>query len=157
MSYKTVKEVLDHVAHWQKRVADFCEDVADESRDDRAAALMDYFAGHERELQRVLTNYADADRQGVLDTWIQHTSEDDVRLFFQKADLDPDQPLEAAVGKVVEFDDRLRDMYRSLAENSQVPPRVQAVFQNLLEAEEWQTLRNAWSATESEQYSGGVA
>ena len=48
-------------------------------------------------------------------------------------------------------------MYRTLAESSQGPPKVQAVFQNLLDAQSWQTLRNAWSATESEQFSAGVA
>ena len=157
MSYKTVRELFDHVGRWQKRVEDFCEEVADRASDDRTTAMMDYFAAHERELKRVLANYPDGDRQGVFDTWIQHTSEDDVRIFFQKADLDPDQPLDEAVATVVEFDDRLRGMYRTLSESSQVPPRVQAVFQNLLEAQEWQTLRNSWSASESEQHAEGVA
>ena len=155
MSYKTVQELFDHVEGWQKRITEFCEEVADRSADDRTTALMDYFAGHERELQRILADYSAADREGVMNTWIQHTSEDDVRTFFQKVDLDPDQSLDAATSKVTEFDDRLREMYRTLSESSQVPPRVQAVFQNLLEAQEWQTLRNAWSATESEQFSEG--
>ncbi|QDT17084.1 hypothetical protein [Alienimonas californiensis] len=157
MSYKTVRELFEHVGRWQKRVEEFCEDVADRSANDRTSAMMNYFAGHERELGRILNEYPKTERAGVLDTWIQHTSEDDVRTFFQKADLDPDQPLDEATATVVEFDDRLRDMYRTLSESSQVPPRVQAVFQNLLEAQEWQTLRNSWSASDSEQYSEGVA
>ncbi|MFH5803126.1 hypothetical protein [Alienimonas sp. DA493] len=157
MSYKTVRELFQHVERWQQRVEEFCEEVADRSSDERTTAMMDYFAGHERELRRILDQYPKDERNGLLDTWIQHTSEDDVRTFFQKVNLDPDQSLDEATATVVEFDDKLRDMYRTLSESSQVPPRVQAVFQNLLEAQEWQTLRNSWSASDSEQYSEGVA
>ena len=157
MSYKTVRELFDHVGRWQARVEEFCEEVADRSADDRTTALMDYFAAHERELKRILAEYPDSARQGVLDTWIQHTAEDDVRTFFRTADLNPDQSLEEATATVVEFDERLREMYRTLSESGQVPPRVQAVFQNLLDAQNWQTLRNAWSVSDSEQYAEGVA
>ncbi|NNJ27147.1 hypothetical protein [Alienimonas chondri] len=155
MAYKTVRELFEVVHRWQKRVTAFCEEVAERSADEQTTALMDYFAAHERELGRLMSNYPETVREGILDTWIQHTSEDELRTFFQKVDLDPDQSLDEATAMVVEFDDRLRDMYRTLSESSQVPPRVQAVFENLLDAQEWQTLRNAWSATESEQFSEG--
>lgn len=87
VSYKTVRELFDHVGRWQKRVAEFCEEVADRSASDQTTALMDYFAGHERELKRLLSDYTAADRDGVLNTWIQHTSEDDVRTFFKRPTL----------------------------------------------------------------------
>ena len=163
MSYKTVGELLKHVADYQQTVREYCEAVADRQggaaggRDDRAAAMLDYFAGHEREAEKILANYASSDRKGILDTWLQHTSEDDLRTFFNSERLDPTDSMETAVGKVVEFDRALIEMYRSLADNSQIPPRVQGVFQNLLEMEEWQKFRNAWSASESVQFSEGSA
>jgi len=157
VSYKTVRELFEHVERWQTTVAEFCERVADRTDDDRTRAMMDYFAAHERELKRLLAGFPSIERQGVMETWIQHTSEGELRTFFQKADLNPDQPLDEAVTTVVEFDDRLRGMYQTLSESSQVPPKVQAVFQNLLDAQEWQTLRNSWSAAESEQFAEGVA
>ena len=164
MSYKTVGELLKHVADYQQTVREYCEAVADRhedapaggGKDERAAAMLDYFAGHEREAEKILNNYAASDRQGILDTWLQHTSEDDLRTFFNSERLDPTDSMETAVGKVVEFDRALIEMYRSLADNSQVPPRVQGVFQNLLEMEEWQKFRNAWSASESVQFSEGT-
>ena len=160
MSYKTVGELLRHVADYQQTVREYCEAVADRheaGRDDRAAAMLDYFAGHEREAEKILANYSATDRKGILDTWLQHTSEDDLRGFFNTERLDPTDSMETAVGKVVAFDRALIEMYRSLADNSQVPPRVQGVFQNLLEMQEWQKHRNAWSASESVQHSEGVA
>ena len=159
MSYKTVGELLKHVADTQQTVREYCEAVADGDEaagDDRSAAMLDYFAGHERQAEKILANYSSSDRAGILDTWLQHTSEDDLRQFFNSERLDPTDSMETAVGKVVAFDRALIEMYRSLSENSQVPPRVQAVFQNLLEMEEWQKYRNAWSATESVQFAKGT-
>ena len=156
MSYKTVRELLDHVADYQQTVAEYCEAVADRSPDPRAEAMVDYFAGHEREAQKILTGYAKSDREGILDTWLQFTGEDELREFFNSERMDPDDSLDDAIGKVVDFDRTLVSIYESLSESSQVPPRVQAVFQNLLEMEEWQKYRNAWSATESVQYAGGT-
>ena len=54
-----------------------------------------------------------------------------------------------------EFDDALVEFYKSLANQAQAPPRVNEVFQNLLEAEEWQRLRNAWSIRDSDSFHTG--
>ena len=156
MSYKTVGELLDHVADYQRTVVEYCEAVADRSADPRATAMLDYFAGHEREAEKILANYSASDRKGILDTWLQFTGEEELREFFQTRRLDPDDSMDAAIGKVVAFDRTLISVYESLADASQVPPRVQGVFQNLLEMQEWQKYRNAWSATESEQYAAGT-
>ncbi|MEM9704082.1 MAG: hypothetical protein AAF907_16705 [Planctomycetota bacterium] len=157
MAYKTVRELFDQVEHWRSRVETFCGEVAEGAEDDRVAAMMAYFQQHERQL-RLLTDELPGDRrEGVLNTWLQHTADDDVRRFFRDADLSPDQTLDEATRDVVEFDDRLREMYRTLAESGQTPPEVQSVFRNLLDAQAWQTLRNAWSGVESAQYSEGVA
>jgi len=56
---------------------------------------------------------------------------------------------------ILEFDNALVELYESLANQAQAPPRINEVFQNLLEMQEWQRARNAFSARESDSFVNG--
>ena len=62
---------------------------------------------------------------------------------------------EEVIDMILEFDDELVELYKTLANQAQAPPRINALFQNLLEMEEWQKLRNAWATRESDGHFTG--
>ena len=163
MSYKTVGEILDVVSTWQTRIADYCEEAADAAGDGvgtddpRKRAMMDYFAEHEEQAEAVLAQSDATARKNIRETWLQYTPDEEIRAVFKEHELDPDAPFDEVVSTVIAFDDALMSLYRSLAEGANTPPKVAEFFRSLLDMQEWQTLRNAWSARESASYAEGGA
>jgi hypothetical protein len=56
---------------------------------------------------------------------------------------------------ILEFDNALVELYKTLANQSQAHPRVNELFQGLLSMEEWQRLRNAFAVRESDSFING--
>ena len=154
-SYQQVKDILDQISRWHREILDLCCDGAEPDPDDPMRPLVEYLANHERGAKRVLDRFEPAEREAIRNTWLQYVPAGGVEEVFAKRNLSEPMTSEEAVAMMIEFDDALVELYKSLADQAQAPPRINEVFRNLLEMEEWQRLRNAWSARDSDSFATG--
>jgi hypothetical protein len=154
-SYRTVRDVLRQVAHWhQELLSDCCDDDGTDEHDPYQP-LVEYLAVHESVLKQFLDGAGGHEPDQVVNTWLQYVPADDVERVVRRWKTSQPAKAEDVLEFVLEFDAALVDFYKSLANQAQAPPRVNAVFQNLLDAEEWQKLRNAWAIRDSDSFHSG--
>ena len=152
-SYKQVKDVLKRVSAWHTELLEFC---GDEVPDDSPyKPLVQYLAAHEAAAKQVLDAYEPTARDTILNTWLQYVPAEGVEEVFLSRDLRDDLTPGQVVGMVMEFDNALVSLYRSLADSANSPLKVQEMFRSLLEMQQWQQLRNAWSIRESDSHATG--
>ncbi|QDV20520.1 hypothetical protein Pan153_51950 [Gimesia panareensis] len=73
--------------------------------------------------------------KGVLETWLQFSSDEIIDDAFQEVDLHLGMPPEEIIRNVLLLDTKLVKLYRDLA-NSAPVPRVQELFVDLIQMEE---------------------
>lgn len=154
-SYKTVRDILDRISRWHRELLEYCCEGEEPEADDPFRPLVDYLITHERGAKRVLDRYEPGERDAILNTWLQYVPAERVEEVFTKRKLSQTMSSEEVVAMILEFDEALVELYKTLANQAQAPPRINMVFQSLLEMEEWQKLRNAWSARESDTFLTG--
>ncbi|HEX6986658.1 MAG TPA: hypothetical protein VF170_14855 [Planctomycetaceae bacterium] len=154
-SYKTVREILDRISRWHNELLEHCCEGEEPDENDPFRPLVEYLAAHERGAKAVLDRYEPREREAILNTWLQYVPAERVEEVFTKRSLSERMTSEEVVAMVLEFDDALVELYKTLANQAQAPPRINEVFQSLLDLEEWQKLRNAWSARESDSFVTG--
>lgn len=154
-SYTTVRDVLSHISRWHHELLEQCCEGADPEPHDPFRPLVDYLAVHERTVKQILDHDQRGEREAILNTWLQYVPAEGVEDVVARWRSMESSTAEDVMAFVLEFDDALVEFYKSLANQAQAPPRVNEVFQNLLEAEEWQKLRNAWSIRDSDSFHTG--
>ena len=154
-SYKTVREILNQVSVWHHELLEYCCEGDEPDEDDPFRPLVDYLAGHERAAKHVLDRYKPSERETILNTWLQYVPAEQMDEVFTKRDLEDSQAPEEVVAILLEFDNALVELYKTLANQSQAHPRINELFQGLLEMEEWQRLRNAFAVRESDTFVNG--
>jgi rubrerythrin len=136
MSYKQVHEVLERVKLFYQQLSDYYEDLSDDlPEDDQVHRLLEYMGRHEKAFNRTLAKYERDAAEGVLNTWLQYAPDERTWRALQHAEIRPDMSLDEVMEQALDVDQDLRDMYRQLADESSVP-RVQELFQSLLEMQE---------------------
>ncbi len=154
-SYKTVREILNQVSMWHQALLEHCCEGEESDEGDPFRSLVEYLSAHERASKHVLDRYKPAERDAILNTWLQYVPAEQVDEVFAKRDFrQPKSPLDV-VGMILEFDNALVELYKTLANQAQAPPRINEVFQALLDMEEWQSLRNGFAARESDTFVTG--
>ena len=154
-SYKTVGEILKQISRWQQDLLDRCCEGEEPDPGDPFHPLVEYLVGHEKSVQKVLHHFAPDERDAILNTWLQYVPAEQIDAVFAKRELSNRMTSEEVIDMILEFDDELVELYKTLANHAQAPPRINALFQNLLEMEEWQKLRNAWATRESDGHFTG--
>jgi hypothetical protein len=152
-SYKTVREVLERISSWHRELLDFCSE--EQGDDDPLRPLVEYLSSHERDARRVLDRFEPRERETILNTWLQYVPAEPVEAVLVRAANCTDLTSEDQTALILAFDDALADFYKSIADQSQAPPRVNDVFRSLLEMQQHQALRNAWSIRESDSFLTG--
>lgn len=154
-SYKTVREILNQVSIWHHELLEQCYEGDEPEQHDPYRPLMEYLSEHERAAKHVLDRYKPSERETILNTWLQYVPGEQVDEVFRKRDLEEAQAPEEVVAMILEFDNALVELYKTLANQSQAHPRVNELFQGLLDMEEWQRLRNAYAVRESDSFING--
>jgi rubrerythrin len=147
MPYDQVRDVLKNVRSFHKELAQTCEELAEQTDDERLQLLMDIVQKHEERFSTVLGQYESDTAEGVLNTWLQYAPTEEIQTALQSARLADANGIGEVAEKVWEFEQALIALYRQLAESISAP-RVQELFQTLLEQEENKTGRYAWSLEE---------
>jgi len=154
-SYKTVREILNQVSIWHHRLLEHCCEGEEPEQDDPFRPLVEYLSEHERAAKHVLDRYKPTERETILNTWLQYVPGEQVDDVFTSRNLDDSKAPEEIVAMILEFDNALVELYKTLANQSQAHPRVNELFQGLLEMEEWQRVRNAYAVRESDTFVNG--
>lgn len=153
-SYTTVREILRRVSRWHQELLENCDGDCVPPQDP-LHMLVEYLCVHERTVKQMLDGDDGNEKEAVLNTWLQYVPAEGVEDVIRRWQAAESPSAEDVMAFVVEFDEALVEFFQSLAGQSQAPPRVNAVFQNLLEAQEWQRLRNAWSIRDSDSFYTG--
>lgn len=142
MAYTQLRDIIQHVTSYHRKLEEAYESLADDAEDERARLLLDSLEEYEDELKRVLSRYRDEQHEGLLDTWIQYDPIDQLRAAVDDADLRPDMSLAEIVDQSQRFDRAVVEFYRQVADQISAP-RVQELVQALLTLEESKQARHS--------------
>lgn len=134
MPYETVRDILDRVRSFHRELSRYYEESTETSRNEKAQLLLDYMGRHERNTNRCLAKYKKEAVDGVLDTWMQYIPDSQLREAFEEAKIEPGMSPEEVFAHTLKIDRALIAFYEQLASYS-AAPKLQELFQNLLEME----------------------
>lgn len=147
ISYQRVRDVLDQVRDYHQQLRLHYEQSAFAADDERVEWLLARLAWHERVLEQSLAE-GGAD-EAVLDTYLQFVPE--LELPLEETRLGPDASFEEIVEKATCWDRAVIDFYRQMS-GSTAAPRVQELFESLLEREEARAEDTSWRALQDRQH-----
>ncbi|HUG89753.1 MAG TPA: hypothetical protein VML55_02905 [Planctomycetaceae bacterium] len=147
MAYSQVRDIIDHVKAFHRKLQHAFEQLADETDDERARLLLELLEDYEDELKRVLARYASEEHSGVVETWIQYDPIDELRAALAESELAPGMPLERLVEQTLRLNQAIIEFYRQAADQV-AAPRAQELFEALLTLEQSKNARYAQTALE---------
>ncbi len=134
MTYRTIREIIDHVRTIHIEAAKQCEE-ADYSRDARLQLLAKLFRRQETALANTLQEYSEVGQLDVLETWIQFVPTDETHQALEALRESSGESTDATVRRCLELQEKIVDFFRQLAEFSGAPD-AQEVLGNLAELEQ---------------------
>ncbi len=135
MRYKNTREILEHVQAVHRGLEQHYRDLDGQVSAERVRLLVEYLGRHEAHIREALEKYeADASDQ-ILDTWFPHAFDVDIDLDLTQSVGNEANDFDALLRRAVEFDERIVELYRVLA-NEAHTERVREVFAALLRMEE---------------------
>lgn len=135
MASKRLRDVLDRVRWFTATLIERYEDLGESALDRRTRALVEYMARHEQQLNAGLKAYEDDTAERILDTWLQFVPDENLEAVFADLDLRPDLSVDEVVERAMTFDRALIELYRALAETTEVP-EIRDLFTSLTAMED---------------------
>jgi len=137
MAYSQVGELVEMIRKFHSEMAELCEDMRDNEDDPRLELILDHIHYHEKSVCQALSAYQDDDSaDGLLNTWLQYTSTDELKRTLRGAIEEVDTNEELTAEKLIEVmmkvDQRLLEFYKQGREESSVP-RVKEFFDSLVQ------------------------
>lgn len=148
MSYQQVRQLIDRVRDFSRRIRSLCKEQQKLAGDERVKWILEKTARRERSLEQALRQYSAMGKDSVLDTWVQYTPEDDLRRALEESDLSADMSVEEIIAAVQRFETALIDFYRQLSRSTSAES-VSELFSRLAELEETEQTRYSWDALDS--------
>lgn len=143
-SYKQVRDVLQHVRTFHRRLREYYEDASEQTSNERIELLLEFLSDHEKDLERGLSRYEPQAAEGILNTWMQYVPDDVLERAFAEIPLHEDSSEEEIIDAATRFIDALVDLYATLVQSTEAP-RVKELFASLLELEKTRREHFAWS------------
>ncbi|QDT41398.1 hypothetical protein Pan241w_14580 [Gimesia alba] len=149
MSYNKVQDILKLVQTFHHNMQQALEQIQQDSYSIVVEWLSDQIRRYEQHWQSALADYEKYGAQDVLDTWLQFVPDETVRKEINSITIHPDMTLEELVEINMRFRNALIDLYQTLATAS-AAPRVQELFQQLLEQEQAVIAHQSFMTRESD-------
>ncbi len=143
MAYQPVREILDHVRQFHRKLRGQIQAAADTIDDPRTDALLKSIRQGEKEIDLALAEYEKQGDSAVLDTWIQYVPYEDLNDVLRDSKLPAHATPDEAVAWKQEFDKALAAFYRQMADQD-AAPRVQAFFESLAATTEQRIVNESW-------------
>jgi hypothetical protein len=120
-TYQTVGEVLDFVRSAHRRMADVCRKLSEQSGSEKTKLLMDVFADHEDELQRVLGGEGAEQRQDVLETWIQYVPARPIEVILDELESREGLAWDDISQAILRLQEAIAQLWIELAQQVEAP------------------------------------
>ena len=133
-TYKTVKEVIDFLETYHRRLKDFHQKQRDTVNSERLQMLLDYIGRHRKNIQDVLENISQKDQDIILKTWIQFVPFSETILSEEQL-TDSRQDIDGVVHQALEIEDSLIRFYNKMIHQNGIPEPVKEFFQHLIKIE----------------------
>jgi hypothetical protein len=147
MAYQQVREILNSVRQFHRRLRREVEGAYPETDDPRARFLLRSIRRGEKELDLALAKYGKEGERCVLETWIQYVPADEVEMVLLSGQLPPHSSPEDILKWKLEFDATLADFYRQLADQVSAP-RAKELLESQAALIEQRLADQTWQARE---------
>lgn len=149
MPFRKVDDILELVKSFHQKMRHALGRVGEESNSETVEWLSEQLRLHELHWQAALSGYEKQTAEGVLDTWLQYIPDEEVRAQLDAIEVRREMTLEELSDENVRFRQALIRLYESLANGSSAP-RVQELFQQLLEFEQTKVAEQSQKIRESD-------
>ncbi|XOZ34383.1 ATPase [Halomonadaceae bacterium KBTZ08] len=143
MEIKTFKDLIDWTRNLHHQTANCLAHCATEHEQERARALLDYLATHEKELEKTVEGFETEGDTGALKTWIyDYLSHKPIETHrtcdapYTKLDFN------SIAGEIFDFHDQVIELYQNLADRAEIP-EAREMAENLLALERHEAMRIA--------------
>ena len=147
MSYIQVRDVLDHLTQYYRRLGTLYDEIGETTDDERLALLLEHMGRHERSFGRAVAEHERQGAEGVLNTWLQYEFDKGVEEAFREAELHENPSPEEVIRFSQKIDQSLTDLYGQLAQYTDAR-RIQELFESLLALEQRKEENYSWSELE---------
>jgi rubrerythrin len=134
-SYGQVRDVLNTVVEFHRRLREFYSQLAEQTNQERVRILLDYMSRHERGFEQALAEYDQERTQKLLDMWMQYTPEERVLELPKPEKLRHDMTVDEVVNAALRLDDELVRFYSQAARLAQTE-EIRDLFTRLVEQQE---------------------
>ncbi|QDV49417.1 hypothetical protein [Gimesia fumaroli] len=148
MSYNKVHDILELVQSFHHNMQEALEQIQQDSHSIVVEWLSDQIRRYEQHWQAALADYEKYGAQDVLGTWLQFVPDETIRKEINSITVNSDMTLEELAEINMRFRNALIDLYQTLATAS-AAPRVQELFQQLLEQERAVVAHQSFKTRES--------
>ncbi|PFG08621.1 MULTISPECIES: ATPase [unclassified Marinobacter] len=143
MDINTYRELIDWSSDLHAHLASCLSHCAPRNEDERARALLNYLAGHESEIERIVNEFEYQADNNVLETRVY----DYLSNHPIKTHRTCDQPyatldFNGICLEVFDFHDQIIDLYQTLAEKAEIP-KIRELMESLLTMEKNESKRLA--------------
>jgi len=141
MAYSQVRDLIKHIGRFHADLRNLYESIGEAESDERLTMLLKYMGRHEANINQALNQYDQQAAEGLLNTWLQFTSEQELKKLLDHAwdevreETNGDNTAEELIATAAEVDQQLIEFYKQGRDESNVP-RVQEFFTSLLEMAE---------------------
>lgn len=148
-TYVQIRDVVELIRSHHRRLRNAYEKKSSGDRG-RPDLLLDYLSEQEGGLGSFLERYASAERETILDTWIQYSPAERLEEIFSSAEEASLDDAREVAGQAVALDRALADLYRQLEERS-AAANVQRFFAGLREVAEKRAREHAESLQQARE------
>ncbi len=135
MAYQKVHDILEVVQTFHHSMREALGRIQQKSDSDAVEWLSNQILRYELHWQAALASYEKHGTEAVLETWLQYVPDEAVRKEIDSVTDDSEMTLEELTNLNIRFRQALIGLYETLATAS-AAPRVQELFQQLLEQEQ---------------------
>ena len=135
MAIKKTKDLIDYARNFHNELGRYYHDLADHTEKERLKLLLDYVSRHEKHFEESLNQYEESASKKITNYWLQNTPELPEVGSLLNFEIDQDTTIDDIVALAIRFDNKLIEIYKSLAHSADSED-IRNVFKKLLEMEE---------------------
>lgn len=143
MTYEQVRDILEGIRAFHRRVRNELEEARRSAKDERTRFVLESIRRDEQAMDAALARYERGERNPVLDVWMQYVPDEEMRRLLRETHFKPELDPEDVVARKVQIDRALADFYRQLADQTSAP-RAAELFERLAERTTQRLADESW-------------
>jgi len=149
MTYEQVRDILERIRSFHRRLRDALEEARSTSKDERTQFLLEEIRRDEQAMNLALAKYQRHGVVNVLDTWIQYVPDEDARRLLRETNFNSDMNPDEMFARKSRIDQALAELYQRLAEQSSATQVVE-LFEGLARYTAQRLMDEGWNVLDSD-------